>query len=191
MKTFITFLILGLIAWGLGLGLFGPLGFRNKGRDGLFDAALGDYAKSETAKWITLPPQADKITTFLFFGRDTNYRYLKAMVDADELSLPDLMRMSLQSQPRLTNDTFVSFMDANITFEGFASAFSGISSSMPSWWETDFSRFDQQIFCVWQDDNNYGYGYVFLYDSEQGELRVFQWGQQWNTVARTKEALVQ
>ena len=159
------------------------------GRQMLSDASREQYAKSECAMWFALPPTADHITVFGFFGFDTNYRFLKCTVGQPEAVLTDLISQSLATQPHKTNDTFILVENANITLDGMQSVFGGCPGAVPSWWKTDLSRFDRQAFCAWQSTNNYGYGYIYLFDSKQKELRSFQWSQQWNTAAETKERL--
>jgi hypothetical protein len=157
----------------------------------LKNASFAEFQKSDAAKWIALPSNAVDIATFNFFGFDTNHRFLKATLASDPPALTGLLDQSVQIQPRTTNDTFISSATADVTFEKFTSVFLGPSTARPTWWETDFSRFDQQSFCAWQSTNNYGYGYLYLYDSQQKELRAFQWSQQWNTAEDTKRALTE
>ncbi len=159
------------------------------GEQMLSDASSEEYAKSECAKWIAVPPNADKITAFGFFGRDTNYRFLKCTLGQADINLANLIALSLEMQPRKTNDTFVLVNKAHITPSGFKSVFGLIPSSSPSWWTTDLARFDQQSFCAWQSTNDFGCGYIYLFDPKQRELRAFQWSQQWNTAIKTKEKL--
>lgn len=159
------------------------------GRQMLTDATPEMYAKSECAKWIALPPTTDQITVFGFFGFDMNYRFLKCTVGQTQPTLTDLISQSLALQPRKTNDTFILIEKATITLDGMQSVFGGVPGAVPAWWRTDLSRFDRQAFCTWQDTNNYGYGYIYLFDSKKRELRSFQWSQQWNTVAETKGKL--
>ena len=163
--------------------------FRSSGFHDLKNASFAEFQKSDAAKWIALPSNAVDIATFNFFGFDTNHRFLKATLASDPPALSDLLDQSVHIQPRTTNDTFISSAIANVTFEKFTSVFLSPPSARPTWWKTDFSRFDHQSFCTWQDTNHYGYGYIYLYDSKQKELRAFQWSQQWNTVEDTRKAL--
>jgi len=163
--------------------------FGSSGSRGLEDADHATFEKSDAAKWIALPTNADEITTFNFFGFDTNYRFLKATLSDNPPELPSLLARSLQIQPRIPDNSLVTISQANISYEEFSSHFVWTSSVAPLWWKTDFSRFDQQSFCAWQSTNNYGYGYLYLYDSNQKELRAFQWSRQWDTVESTLNAL--
>ncbi len=146
------------------------------------------YIQSDCAKWIAIPATADTITAFGFFAFDTNYRYLKCTIPSSTPALIDLIRQSLASQPRQTNDTFVLVQNAHVTAEKMQSIFGGLPRSSPKWWRTDFSQFDEQAYCAW-DTNHYGYGYVYLLDSQQKELRAFQWSQQHNTASETVKTL--
>ena len=67
------------------------------------------------------------------------------------------------------------------------SAFLYLPESAPAWWSADFTRFDKQAYCAW-DDRGHGYGYVYLLDSSKKELRAFQWSQQHNTATATVAA---
>lgn len=150
-----------------------------RGQHELKDSSLLEFQKSDMGKWIALPDSARKITTFSYLGFDTNYRFLKATFSESPSVLSDLIFQSIALQPLETNDTYFLNENAKITYEKFASLF---HNAKPSWWKTEFSRFNQQAFCVWENTNGYGYGYIYLYDSTQKELRVFQWSQQHNTV---------
>lgn len=165
-----------------------PVSVCFRGSHDLKNSSHTEFQTSEAAEWIALPDDAHDITTYSYFGFDTNYRFLKATLAEAPPALIDLLDRSIQLQPRDVNETFVTIDEASIDFEGFDSAFQFSSSVMPAWWKTDFSRFDHQSYCTWEADD-YGYGYVYLYDSQQKELRAFQWSQQWNTVDRTRTAL--
>jgi hypothetical protein len=158
------------------------------GRQMLSDVNFKKYAQSDCAKWIAIPATADGITVFGFFGFDTNYRYLRCSVARATTNLVDLVMQSIASQPRKTNDTFVIVQNAHITAEAMQSVFGGFPGSVPQWWRTDFSRFDQQAYCAW-NTNHYGYGYIYLLDSKEGALRAFQWSQQHNTAETTVKTL--
>lgn len=162
---------------------------RQSGRHMLSSVPLDQYKMSESAKWIAVPPTADRISVFGVFGFGKNCRFLRCTLGQAEASLTNLISQSLELQPRKTNETFVLIQDAHIAGVGFEKLFCSTSATQPSWWETDFTRFDAQAFCVWQSTNNYGYGYIYLLDSGQKELWAFQWSQQWNTVDRTKQLL--
>lgn len=158
---------------------------RQSGHHMLSNVPLDHYKTSSCAKWITVSPTAEGISVFGFFAFDTNYRFLKCTLGQVETNLANLIFHSLELQPRKTNETLILVQDAHISSEGFEKLFCSVPTSQPSWWETDFSRFDIQAFCVWQSTNNYGYGYVYLLDSDRKELMAFQWSQQWSTVDRT------
>lgn len=179
-------LILRIVLTSLLIVIVAGCGLR---RNPLVNASAQEYLMSDFAKWIVIPPNAEDITTFGFFGFDTNYRYLKCSVDPSNIDIPSLIAKSLDSQPRKINDTLIVVNNAKTTLDGFNSVFLSIPKSTPGWWKVDFSQFDRKSFCAWQDNRNYGYGYIYMYDSAKKELRAFQWSQQWNTVEKTKKSL--
>lgn len=183
MKQFLTAIFLLVVAgWYFGLGgcLF------MSGRNELRFASMDDYLKSDVAKWIAVPAASADIATYRFLGFDTNYRYLMATVQPESIDLAELCSRSIALQSGETNASIA--ICTNINVSGFDAVFGGPPRSRPSWWITDASRFDRQYLCAWENTNHYGYGYIFLVDSKKSELRAFQWIQQWNTVARTKQA---
>ena len=182
-KTLAILLPLLAVGWYFGLGgcLF------TSGRNELRSSSMDEYMKSDVASRIVIPSSSKEISTFRLLGFDTNYRYLMATVQPESTDLADLCAKSIALQPVETNSTFTTF--TNINMAGFEALFGGIPRSAPSWWDTDETQFDQQYLCTWETTNHYGHGYLFLLNSKKRQLRVFQWIQQWNTVARTKEAL--
>ncbi len=158
----------------------------SRGQQELSSSSLVEYQKSDTASWIALPDNAREITTYRHLGFDTNYRYLKATLSEPIPALPDLIAQSISLQPFKPNETYVLVENVKITYEEFVLLF---THPVPTWWEVNFSRFDQQAFCVWETTNGYGYGYIYLYDSAEKELFIFQWSQQHKTVQDVRDSL--
>ena len=185
MKLLVALLIIALAVWYFGFGgfLLKPIA----GSHGLRDGTMHAYRQSEIAKWIAIPESSTHITTYRFLGFDTNYRFLKTTLGSASPDLTELCFQSIALQPRMTNSTFT--IITNINLGGFSTAFGSLPKSVPPWWSTDGSRFDRSFACTWEDNNHYGYGYLYLHDTQAGELRVFQWSHQWNDVSATMNAL--
>ena len=150
------------------------------------NATYKEYSSSDYAGWIVIPESSSSIDTFSFFGFDTNYRFVKTIIKDDNIDLKLLAGKSLVKQPReVYKGNYTEINDFKIKLLDFHQVFSNANGTEPVWWNKELNQFDHSYTCFW-DGGGYGYGYMYLLDTQNNELRVFQWSQQWNTVRNNK-----
>ncbi len=150
------------------------------------NATYKEYSWSEYADWIVIPESSSSIDTFSFLGFDTNYRFVKANLKDSNFDLKLLADKSLAKQSiEINRNKYAEVTDFKITLLEFNKVFfGGIKDSTPAWWDKELNRFDRCFVCFWDDGGapRYGFGYMYLLDTREKELRVFQWNSQWGDV---------
>ena len=126
-----------------------------------------------------LPENSTHIRHYAVGDFDTNYHFIEATA-----LLKDL-------------ETFVkskNYYDSQFTHAGVQYSdqqFDELFYERPLWWnEQSIRNYQDNILFLFPNDDDYRRGYWLFYDKIDSKIRVFIWGQQWQTMEGVKKVLL-
>jgi hypothetical protein len=127
-----------------------------------------------------LPENATDISHYCVLDFDTNYHYLEASAQLNNIEDFTVSRKYFGYSSHYLN---ISYSD---------SAFKRLFYNIPDWWNQEsLSGYQENCLILGPDANNYGKGIWLFYNNDNQKIRVFTWSQQWLSSDKVKKDLIQ